>query len=359
MKGDPQRPVIPEVEELSDLQWARIERGLWSKLDAGVGAEAAPVGPARAASSWRLRGLAIGGALAVAAVALLALFWRGPRAPHGPTAQLGAEVPSRVMTHDSATTLSFADAAIEVAPHSALLLSGSVERGATVVLEGGKAAFRVSPRTQPFMVVAGHAAVRVVGTQFQVERKGEEISVRVAEGKVAVHYLGHVHQLMAGQAWSSASVAPVQTVLLDAQPAPQGEPPPPQDRAPAAQPQPPADAPHRPPHRRGDPHPSDPPPVIAPPPVVAPPSPPDDGARAQFADAARLESSEPNEALRRYLALSRRDDRWGANALFAAARLALDVGQRARAAELAQAYLRRFPAGSNAADAKALLEVVP
>jgi hypothetical protein len=79
----------------------------------------------------------------------------------------------------------------------------------------------------------------------------------------------------------------------------------------------------------------------------------------QFRAAAALESSAPREALRRYLELSRRDDRLGSNALFAAARLAFDIGERERGAELARAYLRRFPSGLNAPDARALLRAAP
>ena len=46
---------------------------------------------------------------------------------------------------------------------------------------------------------------------------------------------------------------------------------------------------------------------------------------------------------------------WAANARYAAARLALDRGDRATARELATSYLARFPRGGNAADARALL----
>jgi hypothetical protein len=75
-----------------------------------------------------------------------------------------------------------------------------------------------------------------------------------------------------------------------------------------------------------------------------------------FAEAARLESSNPKEALRRYLVVAKGSGRWGANALFAAARLAVDIGQRAQGQALARAYLRRFPDGMNVADARELLQ---
>jgi TolA-binding protein len=77
--------------------------------------------------------------------------------------------------------------------------------------------------------------------------------------------------------------------------------------------------------------------------------------RAAFEAAAALESSDPAAALRAYRALARGTGPWSANALYAAARLALDGGDRALARRLARAYLDRFPRGGNAADAAALL----
>lgn len=396
MKGNERRPspVLPEVEELSDLQWARIERGLWAKLDAEPAAEPAvdPRSQPMVAGAWgtprRVRGLAYGGVLAVAAVALLVLFLRGRGGVGGEGGSL--EAPSRVATRDSATTISFADAAIEVEPHSAVLLSGSPERGASVVLERGRAGFRVAPRTRPFLVIAGHAMVRVVGTHFEVSRDGEAVAVSVREGKVAVHYLGHVHQVIAGQHWSStASVEKVEHAAL-LEPAPGAESAtagaaaaaddpaaggeassgPSAPLAPSSQPKRPhprvteAPVPSTPSTRvvADEPEPSHEAPSDDPSnaPAPVPAAPADDvGARADYAAAARLEASAPSESLRRYLELSQRQDRWGATALFAAARLAFDIGQRERAAELARSYLRRFPRGGNAADARALLEAMP
>lgn len=353
MKGK-ERAEVPSVEELSDLQWARIERGLWAKLDVEV-AQVAPAPSLRASSSWRVRGLAVGGVLALAAVAALVLFWRGPKG-----VEELVEAPSRVMTRDSATTVSFADAAIEVSPQSAVLLSGGGERSAMVVLEAGRAGFRVAPRKRPFLVVAGHATVRVVGTHFSVARDGEVVEVEVQEGEVAVQYLGHVHQVIGGQSWSSTEVKPVvqAAVLRDGGAAAQ-------ERVEAPAPQ--VERPREPrvavPARREPVRSVKPsvqqeeaPPAQEPTPV---PATEDGEARTAFAAATRLESAAPRDALRRYLSLAKRDDRWGANALYAAARLSLDIGERAQAARLARAYLQRFPAGANAADARLLLEVNP
>ncbi len=360
MTDKAKRPVVPDVEELSDLEWARIERGLWQRMDAAAAegeargdegeaarraGEGAPTVPRR----WR-RHAAIGGALAMAAALALWLVVRDDAGAGGEGAR--AEAPARVVTRDSTTTVSFADAAIEVAPNSALLMSGGAERGATIVLERGRAGFHVAPRasSSAFTVVAGSAVVRVVGTRFEVARDGEAIEVAVREGEVDVRYLGQVHRVVAGDEWRSpdqASMNPaVETaVLLDAG----AEAP---EEAPAA-PKPAPAAPKPAPKR----------PVDAD--AVTQETKSDPTAReeaqlaAAFAAAAKLESAAPQEAIRRYLALAKRDDSWGSNALFAAARLAHDVGERARAGALAAAYLRRFPRGTNVPDARALLKSLP
>lgn len=379
--------LVGPVEELSDLQWARIERGMWQRLDAET-ADAAmraanDAGEADAARE-ALRGarhraarrrpwlIAASAGCALAAAAAIALVaW--PRGAE-PVATIGGEPrpgePARVVTRDSATTVSFADAAIEVQPHSAVLMSGSADRGATVVLESGRAGFHVAPRDhqRPFVVMAGHALVRVVGTRFEVARDGEAVSVQVKEGIVDVRFLGEVHQVTAGQEWHSQETsAPLVPVPVPA--AAESE----DDAADAGLPAEPAKRRHTVKQREDEGR------------AEAPaPAPPDEDAdkdkdkdkdedraqaaaaqaaararAAEFTAAAKLESSAPQQAMKQYLELAKQNDRWAQNALYAAARLALDVGQRERAAALARAYLRRFPDGPNAADARALLEALP
>ncbi|WP_175650150.1 FecR family protein [Pseudomonas sp. Marseille-P9899] len=54
-------------------------------------------------------------------------------------------------------------------------------------LRRGQALFEVSPRVyRPFLVDAGPAQVRVVGTRFNVSRYDSDVRVTVAEGRVAV-----------------------------------------------------------------------------------------------------------------------------------------------------------------------------
>ncbi|MGH8483300.1 MAG: FecR family protein [Pseudomonas sp.] len=56
-----------------------------------------------------------------------------------------------------------------------------------VELKRGQALFQVSPMVyRPFLVDAGGAGVRVVGTRFNVNRREQDVQVTVAEGKVAV-----------------------------------------------------------------------------------------------------------------------------------------------------------------------------
>lgn len=64
----------------------------------------------------------------------------------------------------------------------------------------GQALFAVAPRVyRPFLVEAGPAAVRVVGTRFNVSRLASEVLVTVEEGRVAVRAGDAARVLAAGQ----------------------------------------------------------------------------------------------------------------------------------------------------------------
>jgi len=84
--------------------------------------------------------------------------------------------------------------ALQLADGSEVLLDSDSEmtiswhlRSRQVELQRGQALFQVSPMVyRPFLVDAGGAGVRVVGTRFNVNRHGEDVQVTVAEGKVAV-----------------------------------------------------------------------------------------------------------------------------------------------------------------------------
>ncbi len=346
----------PPIDELSDIAWARVERRLWAELDAAPVARMAP--PTRAR---RWPWLAAG-ALAAAAVVMI-LAW-----PAGSGSQRAAS-PSRVVTAGSATEVHFGDAEIAVAADSAVLLQGDADGGAAIVVERGGATFAVAPRAgrPPFVVLAGAVQVRVLGTRFTVTRSGDDARVDVAHGKVEVVARGHRELLLAGASWSSAGVReaasggsitaanpddaaatrldptgpPVPVVpgvpLAPAVTAPAPSAPAPAERAPV------------------EPAPVEPAPVE---PAQVEPSGADGGAtlRKRFAAAQAIERRDPGAALRAYRELAAGDGPWAANALFAAARLASTSGDRALAVRFARAYLDRFPAGANAADAQRLLD---
>ena len=76
--------------------------------------------------------------------------------------------------------------------------------------------------------------------------------------------------------------------------------------------------------------------------------------RTEYERLARLESRDAAAAIAGYLALSRGNGPWAANALYAAGRLAADQ-RDPRAATFLSIYLRRFPNGANSVDARDLL----
>jgi hypothetical protein len=78
--------------------------------------------------------------------------------------------------------------------------------------------------------------------------------------------------------------------------------------------------------------------------------------KEQFEAASRLERTDATAALHRYEALAEGSGPWAANALYAAGRLRFDGGNADAARRLLTEYLRRFPAGGNAADARRLLD---
>jgi hypothetical protein len=324
--SDPRRPRAdrlgpPPIEPLSDLSWVRVERAVFAELDAA----AAPVAEAEVRRRWPVL------IAPLAAVAAL-VVWLVVR-PAVP-ADGGHERPARIVTADSATELSFGDAVVTAAPRSTLVMGGSAQGGVLIVVERGGATFEVAPRAgrPPFRVEAGDVSIRVVGTRFTVGRSAETATVHVIEGTVEIVARGRREFVSAGASWP---------------PGPSAEAP-----VPAAPPAPAA--------------------VDMPPAVIDPAEPPrkkpriddDDDetgtreptSKEQFEAAARLERTEPGAALTRYRTLARGTGPWAANALFAAGRLSFDRGDPDMARRLLDRYLRRFPGGANAADARALLD---
>jgi FecR protein len=304
---DSDRTVPPPVEPLADASWSRVERGVWAQLDDNVVQT-----QTRARRPWWI-------ALPIAAVAIavVAFLVHAPEQP-------GETGPTRIVSEGSPSTIALVDAHITLDPHSAIVMRA----GPDAIVERGAAWFAVEPRgSRPaFVVVAGDARVRVIGTRFRVEHDGERVAVEVDHGTVEVGYHGELVRITAGQHWSSDAPTIISEASVEAPAA-----------VPPVAPLVPA-----------------PPTQIVPRPSASPvvrPATDRDGER--FAELTRMEATSPEAAMKGYLALSQGAGRWAEVALFAAARLAADRHD-SRAAALLEIYLRRFPNGANVADARQL-----
>lgn len=345
----------PPVEPLPDVAWARVERGLMARLDSAPSSEAVP--PARRRWIW----LAVP-ALAAAAVLVVVFALRGPVAQD---THVGTDPEvSRVVSGDAPSAVSFADAHVELASRSAIVMS---REGAapSVLLERGTASFTVAPREgrPAFVVRAGDTVVRVVGTQFQVARTDEHVAVVVRHGIVDVLFRGTTVRVAAGYEWHSEHPEAVTTVAIaDPAPAPTPAPahvPGPENTnptpTPGAQSTRPIPTPGPGPQiTRPIPTP-DPTPQITKPVPMPTPTATVESDRAKYDRLSRLEISDPKAALSGYLELSRGSSEWAAIGLYAAGRLAADRGDP-RATTFLTIYLRRFPSGANVSDARTLLQ---
>jgi len=309
----------PPVDALSDGAWARVERALWLRLDQD--ADAPAPAPRR-----RLRWPWVAVPIAAFAAVVLVVATRALSVP-------AKDDPARVVAGAAPSSVSFGDAHIALEARAAILMEADRH---TVLLETGAAWFTVAPRGDrpAFEVRAGDATIRVIGTRFRVARDGEQIGVEVDHGIVGVEFRGSRVELGSGQSWSSVapdrSLSPPDGGLASVTPSP----------APAIA------------------APSTPSPEVA----AAPPMPPAAPKPASACDAdcaryqalAKLEVTQPEVAIKGYLALSQGSGTWAAVSLFAAGRLAADRHD-VRARALLSIYLHRFPAGANAADAAELL----
>ncbi|MEP6865446.1 MAG: FecR family protein [Deltaproteobacteria bacterium] len=311
------------MEPLSDIAWSRVERGVWSRLD-----EAETVALAR--RPHRLWWLAA--PLAAAAIVAVVLFMHSPsHVDHVPGF---GSAPTRVVSEASSSSVSLGDAHIALDPHSAIVMD-SHDDAANVLVEQGAAWFAVEPRGSrpPFVVIAGDTRVRVVGTRFRVARYAEHVEVTVDHGTVEVGYHGDLERVTNGQHWSSdaPTVVGMAEVAAPTTPTPTPQ---------VATPEPDSPTPTPTPTQTPTTHQQT---------TAA-----NDRDAAKFAELTRLEASSPDAAMAGYLALAKGSSRWAQVALYAAGRLAADRGEP-RATTFLEIYLRRFPHGKNADDARQLL----
>jgi hypothetical protein len=233
---------------------------------------------------------------------------------------------------------------VDVEPQSAVVVGPETPHGVLIVVDRGSIVCQVAPRASdaPLIVQAGEARVRVLGTRFRVTRLGESARVKVQEGVVEVSSRGGSFRVRAGEEWPAEPVAaePAETVAVPSSPVPV------------------ADATNR---TSGAPGRSTP--AAARNRSASAVVPADDGRASEpppsrqsvFEQAALLERSDPAQASKLYGSLESQGDSWAQNALYARGRLEATRGNRAEARRLLERYLERFPNGSNAEDARAVL----
>jgi hypothetical protein len=325
-----------EVEPLSEQRWSKVERSLLSRvaLEASSVPERSLGSQRRAGRVWMLAA-AVVGALLVAVLTVRAFPERAL-----------IQQPSRITTGLSGSHLALPGWSLDVEPQSAVVVGAETPHGVLVVLDRGSIVCDVSerPKEAPLVVQAGAARVRVLGTRFSVTRMGEFARVGVQQGVVEVSAGGKSWKVRAGESWPAEvpQLAPSQPVV-DSSAVPSSVPEP----APSST------------ERRV------PSPMRArvAPVAVAAPEPTPSVPRATvpvpqivFEQATAMERTDPVRASELYRTLEGGADSWAQNALYARGRLEASRGNHAEARRLLGRYLERFPRGSNAEDARAVLK---
>jgi FecR protein len=364
------------IPPLRDSGLHRIERGVFAALDAP-----APLMSPVPARSGRRRFVALSFAAAAAVAVIGVRVQVGVRQGRRGDAATGRT--AQITTTTSGSRIAIQGAALEIAPDSAVSFGAGKDGAMVVVLDRGAVTCEVAPRTNraPFIVEAGVTRVTVIGTRFTVRRLGEHAAVSVEHGLVEVADTNMTELVRAGESFrpgepvtreplASEAQAPAPVVVAPAAPV---------VVAPAVAAALPA-RPHG--HERRV-------AVASATDVVAAPAPTPAASEAQaaapateapvvekaaaapaesdarrasnqvlFELAAQLEVRDPTTALSIYGQIAAGDDAWAASALFASARLEAERNRPRGARELSETYLRRFPRGPNADDARALLDAL-
>lgn len=317
----------PEIEPLSDTSWKRIERDLFSRLDRTPAPAPEPRWRWKPVARWTA-GLATAALAAAAVLLLIAGSDDDPSSPH---------VQPRVVTGDAPTELTVGRATLDIASHSSLWVNAS-QKTTTIMLEQGTVTCTVPsrPADQPFIVTAGDVRVEVIGTQFSVSHHGESIGVAVTEGVVQVFHDGRLTSVKAGESWQSGSAQRAGT-------APQKT-----ETAGDAVSETASHESEKEAHRPGPKHSERRKAKRQRTPALS--------LKDRYETAARLEASDPEAAIAIYRELSHERGSWAANALYARARLEAERDNLRTASRLLRRYLRRYPRGANAPDARTLLD---
>jgi hypothetical protein len=328
------------IEPLSQAAWQRVERAVWNRLGSEQPIQSSPR-PPRIALLLAAAVLGVSALVVVtAAEALLpkaaetavgelarttddinisapvgqAVSEGATRALTPPPAVDSAEDQPVITTASDSMTRELGNSKLVVAGRSEIRYRGNDADGWLVLVESGSVHCEVAPREgrPDFVVRAGSAEVRVVGTRFDVSHRAGHTSVSVDEGKVRVLDHGRETLLRAGEKWpvpnSNPAVAPKQKPTAT---------------------------------------------------VTGKHSAASGSAREGFELAASLESSEPARALSIYRKLSNSRGAWASNALYAQARLLRESGRDMQANSLLSRYLKLYPRGANSADARRLLNPQP
>jgi hypothetical protein len=399
-------PVPPPVPPLGETAVSRIERAVFAALDARAPAAAVARVPRR-----RLFALSLAGAVA-AGVVFGAREWRRDDGPPS-RAQVST---AQLSTTTSGSHIAVLGATLDVAPESNVSFGSARDGSVIVALDRGAVTCEVAPRSKraPFVVEAGETRVTVIGTRFTVHRVGAHATVSVEHGLVEVADTNMTELVHAGERFRPGEPVTLEPLASEAPAAavvgPASAPAAPVATAPAA---------HRPSgaalaavgavvaardtarawharhlaldrgaragarvdearsddariddariddaRARARAAPEGPAASVAVAVPVAADRQPGLGARAGasrssaqvlFELAAQLEVRDPEAALRIYGEIATGEDAWGASASFASARLEAEGGQDAAARAACEDYLRRFPRGPNADDARSLL----
>ena len=336
------RVIELEFEPLSEPRWNKIEQRVFARLDAGElrstqdSNQQAPFW-ARRAGVWAL-GLA-------ASLLLVVLALSRSNRSAAPTV-------SRISTGVAASHVALPGVVLDVSPQSAIIVSGSADESALIVLDRGEVTCDVAHRRPgaPLFVQAGELSVEVVGTRFTVTRQEEVASVKVQEGVVRVKFRGRSTSVKAGETWPPAPTAEVSPPPSVAEvPRANEVPEAPGSAGSTAGTQRPRERSSRPRIANEVKETKEAPEQIA----TTKASPP--SAQRQFETATRIEATEPAQAIRLYEGIEDGSSGWASNALFAHGRLEAARGNRVAARRILAQYLSRFPGGANAPDARLLL----